>query len=176
MTPPHAGEDAATSRWRRLLLAGPFHLLGIAAGLMVAAMMFLTFADVVGRFVFDSPIFGAFEVTEMLMGLVIFAGLPLATAARENIAVTLLTDALSPRLVRVQTFVMDLIGGLFAALMGWRMWLFGERLSRVGETTLELQLSKGVIAQIMATLLAITALVFLVQATRGAAAMLARRS
>ena len=175
MTQPTTGEHAAAPGWRRVLFAGPFRVLSIVAGLMVAAMMFLTFADVVGRFVFDSPIFGAFELTEMLMGLVIFAGLPLATAARENITVTLLSDALPPRLLRMQTFVMDLIGGAFTALMGWRMWLFGERLIRVGETTLELQLSKGLIAQAMAALLWVTAAVFLVQAARGAVMFVRRR-
>ena len=87
----------------------------------------------------------------------------------------MLTDALPPRWLRVQTFAMDLIGGLFAALMGWRMWLFGARLIRSGETTLELQLSKGMIAQAMAALLFVTAVVFLYQAARDAAAILSRR-
>ena len=59
--------------------------------------------------------------------------------------------------------------------MGWRMWLFGERLIRVGETTLELQLSKGLIAQAMAALLWVTAAVFLVQAARGAVMFVRRR-
>ena len=44
---------------------------------MIFVMMVVTTIDVIGRDVFNLPLFGAFEMTEILMGLVIFAGMPL---------------------------------------------------------------------------------------------------
>ena len=40
------------------------------------AMVALTFADVIGRRLIGKPIYGANDITEHLMALVVFAGLP----------------------------------------------------------------------------------------------------
>ncbi len=161
MTEPSTENETAASPRRFPFLDRLVGLLGSLAGLFVAAMMFLTFFDVTGRKFFNSPIFGSFELTELLMGLVIFAGLPLATLRKENIAVTLLTDVLTAPQRRIQSLLMHLLGAVVTAVMAWRMGAFGARLARAGETTLELQISKGLIAQSMAGLLAVTSLVFL---------------
>ena len=47
--------------------------------------MMLTTADVVGRYIFNWPIRGAFEITELLLLTLIFAGLPLASRADEHV-------------------------------------------------------------------------------------------
>ena len=166
MTQPPTEKEAAASPRRLLFLDRAVQLLGTFSGLLVAAMMFLTFFDVTGRKFLNSPIFGSFELTEVLMGLVIFAGLPLATLRKENIAVSLLTDALAPPQRRIQGLFMHVLGAVVTGVMAWRMWAFGERLVRVGETTLELQISKGLIAQTMAVLLAVTSAVFVLQFLR----------
>ena len=57
-------------------------LLGLGAAVLLFAMMVLTFVDVWGRYFFNSPVPGGFEVTELMMAALIFAGLPLATGAR----------------------------------------------------------------------------------------------
>jgi TRAP-type transport system small permease protein len=55
---------------------------GVSALLVVMlfAMVALTFTDVVGRRLFNTPVFGANDITEHLMAIIIFAGLPLLTA------------------------------------------------------------------------------------------------
>ena len=65
------------SGWGRLVEV----LLGVAAAAILLAMMGLTFVDVVARYVFNRPLAGAFEVTELLLLVLIFAGLPLVTYA-----------------------------------------------------------------------------------------------
>jgi TRAP-type C4-dicarboxylate transport system permease small subunit len=60
-------------------------VLGIAASAILFAMMTLTFVDVVARYVFNRPISGAFEVTELLLLVLIFAGLPLVSHADEHV-------------------------------------------------------------------------------------------
>ncbi|MGR3590949.1 MAG: hypothetical protein ACU0BO_03120 [Limimaricola soesokkakensis] len=41
--------------------------------LLLAAMVALTFADAIGRCLFGAPIYGAHDITEHLMALVVFA-------------------------------------------------------------------------------------------------------
>jgi TRAP-type C4-dicarboxylate transport system permease small subunit len=53
------------------------------------AMVALTFADVIGRRFFGTPIYGAHDLTEHLMTLLVFSGLPLLTSARGHLVVDL---------------------------------------------------------------------------------------
>lgn len=143
-----------------------FTLLAWVAGLFAATMMALTFLDVVFRYLLSRPIYGAFELTEVLMGLMVFTALPLVVWHRENIVVTVLYDRYPPALRRAAGLLMELVCAGICALIAWRLWLYGERLLRTGEVTLELRVPKGAIAMTMAVLLAITALAFLISALR----------
>ena len=51
--------------------------LGIVASAILFAMMTLAFVDVWGRYLLRKPVFGGYEVTEFMMGVLIFASLPL---------------------------------------------------------------------------------------------------
>lgn len=143
-----------------------FRALSVAAGVMVAIMMFVTTIDVVGRYFFSSPLFAAFEVTEVLMALLIFAGLPLATLARENISVTILSDNLPEGAREIQTRVLEFLCGLVCLAMAWRVWVYGERLWRTRDRTLELQIPLGLLAQVIAVLILLSGIAFLISTFR----------
>lgn len=67
-------------------------------------MMVLTFIDVLGRYVFNQPIFGANEMISSLLALVIFSGLGMANARDDHIVVELLDHKvrrLSPKVYEV---------------------------------------------------------------------------
>lgn len=153
------------ARGRRPAVYRALHLtLSLASGAMVGALMFLTFADVVGRYVFNSPILGAYELTEVLMGLLIFAGLPLVSAARKHISIEFIPAVLSPRIRRIQAIGVELLCSAVAGVMAWRIWLYGGRLIQSKETTLELRISRGLIAYAMSVLLMLAAVFFLANA------------
>ena len=59
-------------------------ILGLASSAILLGMMLLTFADVVARYLFTRPVRGAFEVTELLLLVLIFAGLPLVSFTNEH--------------------------------------------------------------------------------------------
>jgi TRAP-type C4-dicarboxylate transport system permease small subunit len=72
-TPEHNPEH----KWER-----PFDaVLGVASSAILMCMMLLTFVDVVARYLLNRPIRGAFEVTELMLLVLIFAGLPLVSHA-----------------------------------------------------------------------------------------------
>lgn len=144
-------------------------LLWLAAG-MAFVMMVLTTLDVVMRYVFNSPVRGAFEMTEIMMGLMVFAAAPAMTWAGENICVTLLSERFPPRFGRVIQSLCDLTCAVMAALVTWRLWRHGARLLTSREITMELAIPKGYIAQAMAVGMALVALAFLLRVLRGAPA------
>ena len=84
-------------RW----LDGCERVLTLVAALATFAMMLLTTADAVGRYLFNRPILAAYELTtNYLMVAVIFLALPYAYRQGANIRVTFLVDRLGriPRL------------------------------------------------------------------------------
>lgn len=162
MSDEHTGDQAAHGP-----VAWAFRGFSVAAGIMVAAMMFITTFDVIGRYFFGRPLFAAFEVTEILMGLIIFAGLPLATAARENITISILVERMSRTMQDFATRFFEFACAAICFAMGWRMWVYGARLWRTGDQTLELRIPIGLLAQVMAALIVLAGIAFLINAARG---------
>lgn len=64
-------------------------VIGFVLILALLAMVLLTFADVIGRRFFNIPIYGAHDITEHMMAIIVFSGLPLLTSARGHLAVDL---------------------------------------------------------------------------------------
>lgn len=65
-------------------------VISVALVVTLSAMVVLTFVDVLGRRLFNTPVFGANDITEHLMAIIVFAGLPLLTARRGHLSVDLL--------------------------------------------------------------------------------------
>ena len=63
-------------------------------------MMVLTFADVVARYLLNRPIRGVFEVTELALLVLIFAGLPLVSHADEHVTMDFIDRILPAALLR----------------------------------------------------------------------------
>jgi TRAP-type C4-dicarboxylate transport system permease small subunit len=49
---------------------------GVVSSCLMFGMMALIFVDVVGRFFLNKPIFGSYEIVQMLMALLVFYALP----------------------------------------------------------------------------------------------------
>ncbi|WP_422384026.1 TRAP transporter small permease [Roseibium album] len=59
------------------------------SGFVILIMMLLTFIDVIGRYLFHSPIFGGTEIISALLALAIFSGLGVINARDDHITVEL---------------------------------------------------------------------------------------
>jgi TRAP-type transport system small permease protein len=87
---------------------------------MLSAMVALTFADVVGRRLFNTPVFGANDITEHLMALIIFSGLPLLTARRGHLSIDLFDQWLLLPAWRAWHKVVDVLMAAVLALIAWQ--------------------------------------------------------
>ena len=123
-------------RGRRALEYG----LGGCCAALLAGLAGLTVVDVVGRYVFNAPLSGAFELTQLMLGALVFAALPLTTIAGEHVEVDMLYG-LSPAPARR---AMRLLGALVSAaalwVIAWRLAVHAQRLAVDGTMTNALSL------------------------------------
>ena len=103
------------------------------------AMMLLTTADVTGRYLFNKPILGAFELTEFLVLILIFSFLAHTQAQKTHVSVDLLLGRL-PKTWRTVIAVINhtvclVLMGLFVwmtTLRAFELKEFGEASSNLG--------------------------------------------
>ena len=140
--------------------------LGHVAAALILCLMLLTCVDVVGRYFLNKPVTGGFELTEVLLAALIFAGLPLVTLRGDHITVDLFDPVTPDWLFRIQHALASLIGAACTGYLSWRLWLRAEDLQRAGETTSQLQFRLAWLTYAMAVLMALTAAALLVTLLR----------
>jgi len=124
-------------------------------------IMWLTLVDVGGRKLVSASVPGSLELTELLMVLVIFAGLPLVSLRGEHVVFDSLDPLLERRVRRAQGFVVDLLCAAALAGVAWLMWVKAGQMTEYGDTTAQLKIPQGPFVYLMSLLCAVTALVHL---------------
>ncbi|MCU0813487.1 MAG: TRAP transporter small permease [Burkholderiaceae bacterium] len=141
-------------------------LCGTLAAVALFAIMLLTFVDVGGRKFLDTSLPGALELTEMLMVVVIFAGLPLVSLRGEHVTFDSL-DPFIPRAVRlVQHLVVDLLCAAMLLFIAWLMWTKAGQLVEYGDVSARLKIPVAPFVYAMSVLCAVTAAVHLLLIVR----------
>ena len=136
-------------------------LCGWLAGAALFAIMALTFFDVLGRKLLSNSIPGSLELTELLMVVVIFAGLPLVSRRGEHVEFDSLDPFLPAWVRRAQQVIVQLVcGGLLLGL-AWRMWVMAGQFLANGEMTAQLHIPKAPFIYGMSILCGLTGLVHL---------------
>ncbi|MCC5811099.1 MAG: TRAP transporter small permease [Ectothiorhodospiraceae bacterium] len=141
---------AAIGRGLQLTLEG-------LAGLVLFALMLLTTADVLGRFLFNTPITGTVELTQLMLAALVFLALPVVCWREGHITVDLL-DTFFPRaLVWIRQLLINAFSALALWVMARRVWTLGERALDWGDTTQFLGLQVGYFVMGMSLLLFVSA-------------------
>jgi TRAP-type C4-dicarboxylate transport system permease small subunit len=139
-------------------------VLGIAASALLACLMLVTFVDVVARYLFNRPIRGAFEVTELLLLVLIFAGLPLVSHADEHVTMDFIDRWLGPRERARLNRVINLLVAALMFFMAWQVWIRAGRVSSYGDATDVLRILYGPFVYFMAAMVALAGLIHLYKA------------
>ncbi len=97
------------------------------------ALMLLTVAEVVGRYVFNHPVPGSYEFSELAMVPIVFLAAAHVQDLRQHIAVDWLEKYFSREANRFLDLCADVIGGAFFAIMtwqtivlAWKAWATGD--------------------------------------------------
>jgi len=130
----------------------------VLGAICLIAMVAVTCAEVFMRYFFSSPIFGSAEMTQLLLGVTVFAGMFAVTRDRGHVNVSLFEPILLKyfrRGYRSIFDVMSLVGVIaVAGILGWRVW----DLTHYPETTVVLRLPMIWIVGCMALLAALAVL------------------
>ena len=105
------------------------------AALMLAGIGLMTFCDVVLRYVFSAPFNFTVEVTEIMMGLMVFLGIGLATHEKRHIGVDALTMRLSRRSNAILDMLMSIIVLAMSCVLVWQLFLKAGVLLQKGDYT-----------------------------------------
>ena len=136
-------------------------LLGVAASAILLAMMLLTVVDVVARYVFSRPLRGAFEITELMLLVLIFAGLPLVSFADEHAVMDFIDRLLGPRGQGWLERAVQLVNAGFMFLLTWLVWRKADRIWAYRDATDVLRIVYGPFVYFMAVTLGLAGLIHL---------------
>ena len=128
-------------------------------------LMSVTCIDVLGRYLFDRPLVGSVEITELLLGCLIFSAMPLITWRKEHIVVDLIDNLFSPGIQKIRDMFFDLCIGCSLLVIGMKVWNLADRAASYEEVTEYLEIPVAYFIQFIAVscfLTAITAFVLVI--------------
>ena len=136
-------------------------VLGFTSASVLFLMMFITAVDVVGRYVFNKPLNGGFEVTEMMLAALIYCGLPLVSKRREHIVIDTFDTFMSRRVKRSLDILADIVCTVSLAGLSWLLFQRALRVAEYGDTTSVLTLPLAPVAYLMSAMIVVTAAIHL---------------
>jgi len=97
--------------------------LAVFSGLILLSIIGLTFVDVVLRYILSAPIFGARDILEMGMVVVISLAFPFTWRMGGHIVVDLIPDYNIAALTITRDLVVRAIGSAMFGMLAWRCWI-----------------------------------------------------
>jgi tripartite ATP-independent transporter DctM subunit len=129
---------------------------GVIAMLVIA---FTTVADVLLRWLFNSPITGLNEIVGMGMAVAVAATFPAGAMQRINLTIDLLHDRVSQRLSETLKLGASVLLLLFYVLLAWRVGAYAQALEARAAQTIYLQLPMAPFIWTVTAFIAISAAV-----------------
>jgi len=133
-------------RFAETVLPPALRVLNFVSALLLFVMMTLTFADVVGRYVFTAPIFGAAEMVQFLLAMTIFSGLCLINAYDEHITVELFEPFLDRRIPKLRRIIVQSFSVVVMAIIAFQLSRFAIDAYRLGNITVVLEWPVALVA------------------------------
>lgn len=115
-------------------------LCALAGMLALVAFVLMTIADVLMRWLFNSPINGVADAGPLIVAIVAAAFFPLSLAGRHHVSIGFLGGLLGPRAtVWLEAFA-SLVTGVFFILLAWQIVRYTIELRQLGQTTWVVQM------------------------------------
>ena len=118
----------------------------------LTALVLITVVDVFGRYLLGIPLPGTSEITEIILGILIYIGLPYISKKEEHISVSLLSNYLPNNVKTLHKILINFIVTLLLLVIARQLYLHGVDLKSYQEVTTFLEIPKAPIAFAMALL------------------------
>ncbi len=104
----------------------------------IAAMMFLTCADVIMR-AFGHPIFGAVEISGFLATTALACALPYTHSMKGHVGVDMLVRRMSDRGQAIVDFITGTLSMVLFGLISWQSFVYAGSMKQSGEVSMTLE-------------------------------------
>ena len=101
----------------------PLRVLAAVSCLVLFLMMAMTFVDVAGRYLFNSPLPALAEIVSFMMAGLVFCVLPTVCFREGHVTIDLLDGAVPPRLKRLQGVSVNAVSAGVMLFIAWRLWV-----------------------------------------------------
>jgi tripartite ATP-independent transporter DctM subunit len=128
------GFAALAESFHRSIL-GKARIVNAAGVLFLGVIMLLTAADVLCRYLFDSPITGAMEVVSLAMLVAVMAVIPYVGALNRHIAIDFLTNVLPGRPKHLLNSFTIVVSLFLISIIVWRSTVYGLFLVKTNQGT-----------------------------------------
>ncbi len=133
--------------------------LGFAASVILFCLMLVTFVDVIGRYGLNRPLTGAFEGTELMLLVLIFAGLPLVSHADEHVTMDFIDHMVGPRARAAIAALAQLVCAATLLGLSWLIWIKAGKIGAYADTTDVLKIPLAPFVYFMAAMIALSGLI-----------------
>ena len=133
------------------------------SALCLFSIMILTVVEVIGRYLFNAPIFGRQDIAQILLALSIFLAFPVVTLRGEQIDVDLLDGLFSERSAIWPDRLIAVLVAVSLLTMGYWLFARAEKVMSRGITTELLFLPKFPLIYFIAIVVTATGLLLAVQ-------------
>ena len=136
------------------------------SSLILFLLMFLTTADVVGRYFFNKPITGTYELTGLALAVLIFFSLGMAQIKKDHIEIDFLTNKMPIKVQAGLSAITSFILFILVTLMSWQLFEFTKRIWLGNETSGDLGIPLFIFVALTGIGAILFALTFLVDMLR----------
>lgn len=133
-----AVSGASTSPLAFWLGTMPMRALAAVSCVVLFTMMALTFIDVAGRYLFNSPLPALAEIISFMMSGLVFCVLPLVCFREDHVTIDLLDGIVPKTLKRLQGAFVNIVSAGAVLFIAWRLWEKAMTHLRFEEATDEL--------------------------------------
>jgi TRAP-type C4-dicarboxylate transport system permease small subunit len=100
----------------------PSRTLALISCLILFMMMALTFVDVGGRYLFNSPLPALAEIISFMMAGLVFGALPMVCFYEGHVTIDLFDSFVPRRLKRWQGVAVNVVSAAAMVFIAWRLW------------------------------------------------------
>jgi len=115
-------------------------VLSKASSILLFLMMFLTAADVIGRFTFNKPVTGTYELSGLTLVLIIFFSLGSAQMEGAHLEIDVLTNSMKQKTQNLINGVTSFVLFILLCLTTWQLFEYGLRTLSGNQTSGDLGL------------------------------------
>lgn len=133
-----------------------YKLPAAVAALDLLLLMLLVAADVTGRYLFNKPVPGGYELVQLLMGVLVFSALPVISRTNEHITIGLLDPYFKGAADVVRRVFVNVFSVAALAFVAWRLGVHAGKLTANGDTTPVLALPLAPIGWFMTVMTALS--------------------